>query len=377
MSIAWIAPAALIGLALIALPIAIHLLVRQQARVLAYPSLRFLRETQLAAFRRRRIQDAALLACRISMVAAAAAALAGPVLQTTVRTASYANRTSRAIVISGAVPSDAIARIEDGSFAVTRLQRARIADALTDAVRWLTAQPRSAREIVIAGALRRGVIEPADLLIVPPDIGLGFEQTATDGPADVPVSILTRRDGRLARVDRVARLTADATSVTEGTASPIETDLVSITARPVDRALAEAALRAALDAGVPWRDFERRVAIVWSGGDEFANSTQLSGAHVIRMPVPAPPSSAADAVLAVLTTVSRPEWVEPIVISRQQLDSWSRRPGAPSLEAPVADEGDRRWLWGLVLSLLGVEWWLRRGHDQAAVIEPTEEARVA
>jgi hypothetical protein len=72
MSIAWIAPAALLGLAAIALPIAIHLLVRQHARTLAYPSLRFLRETQLAAFRRRTIQDAALLFCRVAIIALAA-----------------------------------------------------------------------------------------------------------------------------------------------------------------------------------------------------------------------------------------------------------------------------------------------------------------
>ena len=61
MSITWITPVALAGFALIALPIAIHLLVRQQTRSLPYPSLRFLRETALAAFRRRAIQDAALL----------------------------------------------------------------------------------------------------------------------------------------------------------------------------------------------------------------------------------------------------------------------------------------------------------------------------
>ena len=84
MSITWITPVALAGFALIALPIAIHLLVRQQTRQLAYPSLRFLRETALAAFRRRAIQDAALLACRVAIVAAAVMALAGPVLHTAV-----------------------------------------------------------------------------------------------------------------------------------------------------------------------------------------------------------------------------------------------------------------------------------------------------
>ena len=102
MSITWINAAAFAGLALVALPIAIHLLVRQQTRVLAFPSLRFLRETALAAFRRRRIEDAVLLLCRAAIVIAAVAALAGPILQTPARTAGYASRTSRAIVVAGA-----------------------------------------------------------------------------------------------------------------------------------------------------------------------------------------------------------------------------------------------------------------------------------
>ena len=74
MSVNWITPAALIGLLLVALPIVVHLLARHQARMLAYPSLRFLQETQLAALRRRSIQDAALLACRVAIIAIAAIA---------------------------------------------------------------------------------------------------------------------------------------------------------------------------------------------------------------------------------------------------------------------------------------------------------------
>jgi hypothetical protein len=94
--------------------------------------------------------------------------------------------------------------------------------------------------------------------------------------------------------------------------------------------------------------------------------------------VPEPPSTAADAVLTELTKAGRPDRVEPLVISQPQLEAWSRRPGPPSLDAPIADEGDRRWLWGLVLALLGVEWWLRRGPEpRAAAAEPEREARVA
>ena len=81
MSIAWLIPAAFAGLALVALPIAIHLLVRQQSRRVAFPSLRFLRQSPLSALRRRSVQDAGLLACRILIIVAAAAALAAPAVK--------------------------------------------------------------------------------------------------------------------------------------------------------------------------------------------------------------------------------------------------------------------------------------------------------
>jgi hypothetical protein len=376
MSILWTAPAALIGLALIVLPIAVHLLARQHVRTLAYPSLRFLRQTQLASFRRRRIEDALLLACRVGIVAVAAAALAGPILETPSRIAGYANRTARAIVTSEAVLPEAIAPIEEGAFRSTRLQRATIPDALADAVRWLDQQPRSAREIVIAGPLRRGSIEAADLTMVPPSIGIRFAPTAaTDGPGDLRLSILMRRNGELIRRERMVHLSPDATRVTDGAASPVAANLVTIRARPGDAALADAALRAALDAGVPWRDFERPVVLVLGGGDE---SGIAAGSEIVRLPVPVPASAAAHAVSAALTTIGRPDWVEPLTIPRTQLDAWSRRPGPPDVNAPIGDESDRRWLWALALMLLGVEWWLRRSRaDRSTAIETDQGARVA
>jgi hypothetical protein len=277
-------------------------------------------------------------------------------------------------VIVEAADVDAIAPLEESAFRSTRVQRAQIADALLDAVRWLDAQPRSSREIVFAGALRRGSIEAADLAVVPSGIGIRFEQTATDGPLDLPVSILTRREGRLMRVERAARLTSESTRVTEGAATPVPPDLVTISARPRDAALADAALRAALDAGVPWRDFESPVTIVWSGGGESAIGP---GTAIVRMPAPDPPSSAADAVLAELMKIGRPAWVEPLAIPKQQLDAWSRRSGPPAVDTPIG-ESDRRWLWALTLALLGAEWWLRRSAaDRSTAIDTTLEKRVA
>ena len=376
MSIAWIAPAALLGMALIALPIAIHLLVRQHARTLAYPSLRFLRETQLAAFRRRTIQDAALLLCRVAIIALAAVALAGPVVQLASRSAGYASRLSRAIVPIGD-PVDA--STPENVFASATFARARLGDALTDAVRWLDAQAPSGREVVIRGTLRRGSITDADLAAVPQAIGIRFEALPGTSSNDVTWPVLTRRDGSLVRLDRTLHLDADTTRVADGAITPVADNLIAIVARPGDLPLAQAALRAALDAGVAWADFDRRVIIAWDGADASAVDSPPAGTQVIRMAVPSPPSSAADAVLASLETVSpRRDALEPILIPAEQLAAWSRPPGPPAASGTLADEGDRRWVWGAVLALLAIESWMRRSRSAAvssAITVP--ETRVA
>jgi len=374
-SVSWIAPSALIGLALVALPIVVHLLARHHARVVAYPSLRFLRETQLAVWRRRSIEDAALLICRIAIIAVTALALAGPVLQTPARTASHAKRTSRAIVAIDSSERSAIAAVSEGALTSATFTRPIVADALADAVRWLDRQPPSAREIVVIGELRRGAIDESDLAPVPPQIGLRFVPGALSPQPEQTMSILARREGVLMRIDRLVHLDADATRVSETGNTPVPGDLVRIVAAPRDAELAAAALRAALDAGVPWADFERRVLIEWDGA---AQPPPAGSAQVIRMPVPAPVASAADAVRDVLANVTRPGLKEPVTISSEQLARWTRPPGAPAADAPLSDEGDRRWFWAAALALLAVEWWLRRSAPaaQAATNAPVE-ARVA
>ena len=375
MSIGWIAPTALIGFLLVALPVIVHLLARHQARVLAYPSLRFLHETQLAALRRRSIQDAALLVCRIAVIAIAALALAGPVLRTPSRTAGHANRISRAIVTIGSGDQSAIAAAATGAIASATFTRAVVADALADAARWLDRQPPSAREIVVIGDLHRGAVDESDLLSVPPPIGLRFVPIARSPPPEQTMSILSRRAGVLMRIDRQVRLDADTTRVSEIGAAPIPNDLVTIVAASEDSDLAAAALRAALDAGMPWSDFERRVVIVWDGAPQAPSGGATT---VVRMAVPSPPASAADAVRDALASVSRSELRDPVAITAGQLARWTRVPGPPSPDAPLSDEGDRRWLWAAALALLALEWLLRRAASAAkAKTDVAMEARVA
>jgi hypothetical protein len=370
-TIGWMAPAALMGLALIALPIAVHLLVRQPVRQVPFPSLRFLRETQLAALRRGRIEDRLLLICRAAIVALAALAAAGPVLRSDARTAAFASRVSRAVVVIEAADDGELRTIQDGAFASATFSRAHVIDAVSDALRWLDAQPPSSREIVITGRLRRDAIRDADLVQVSPDIGLRFRPVAFETPAETQASILTRRNGALVRVDRLVSFGADTTTVKDGQVSALPGSLIAIHATPSDRLVADAALAAALGAGVPWTDFVTPVVVVWDG----AEAPAAGGARIVRMPVPQPTSTSADAVRLALTSQSpQPVLEEPLPIPREQLDAWTRPPGVISPTAPIADEGDRRWLWGAALFLLVVEWRMRRSHAES---DRGQEARVA
>lgn len=381
MSILWLAPAALLGLALAALPIAIHLLVRQQGRRLDYPSLRFLRQSQLAAFRRRTIQDAPLLICRLAIVGAAVAALAGPVFQTAARSASHAHRAARAVVLEPGVPASVGGEAAGDAFMSKVFVRRDISDAVADAQRWLSEQPPAAREIVFAGSFRRGQITPGVLHGVAAATGIRFHSMPpASAPRELMLPILTIRDGGFAIENRQLRLADAATSVTDGAVTRVSDDIVRIVAAPADQPLADAALRAAVGAGIRWSNPATRVLVVWAGADESAIQRGHDGATVIRM---ARPLSAATAASAVADAVSRVasaslDAFEPVRISDEDLRSWSRPPGAPPADAPPVDEGDRRWFWLLVLALLAVEHWLRRSPArQSAAVEPPTEARVA
>jgi len=271
-----------------------------------------------------------------------------------------------------------LSRIAKGAFASESFRRSAIADSLTDALGWLERQPPSSREIVIAGVLRRGSVSDADLASVPEAIGVRFDPVSGIAPNAVAWSVLTRRNGSLIRVDRAVHFDTDATRVSDGQVTEVPDDLITIVASAEHTSLAEAALRAALDAGVRWSNFDRRIVIAWEGADQAA-LTRAGSAQTVRMPVPAPLSAAADAVLSALSALApRPDRLEPVMIAPEQWSSWSRAPGSPESNAPLADEGDRRWLWGMVLGLLAIEGWMRRSRAGAvAPAAKNAEASVA
>ena len=156
----------------------------------------------------------------------------------------------------------------------------------------------------------------------------------------------------------------------------VSDDRLRVMAAAENQALAEAALRAAVDEGVPWTTADRRLLLVWEGAD--AGAPPLPGVDVVRMAVPSLPASAARATWDAIDPATPRTFVDPVLIPREQLQSWSRAPGAPSPDAIPADEGDRRWWWAAALALLGLEHFLRREAAPArSTGAASAEARVA
>lgn len=112
----FLSPLALVGLALIALPVAIHLLVRQRATRMDYPSLKFLRETPSFRFRPRHIQQPLLLALRIAAIALLVLGLSRPLI-------TFGTRTQRTciILLDGSLSMQARGRTEATRELVRRL----------------------------------------------------------------------------------------------------------------------------------------------------------------------------------------------------------------------------------------------------------------
>ncbi len=76
----FLSPLTLIGLALVGLPVLIHMLSRRRARRLDFPTLRYLRETQSFRLRPRRLREPLLLALRVLALALLVMGFARPLL---------------------------------------------------------------------------------------------------------------------------------------------------------------------------------------------------------------------------------------------------------------------------------------------------------
>jgi Aerotolerance regulator N-terminal len=184
----WLNPAAWIGLLAVAGPIVIHILVQRKAERLAFPSLRFLQEGRLASIRRHLLEDVPLLAIRAAIVAAAAAALAGPLIVSRTQRQAWNARVVRAIVVDEVTRAAStfarnpleratVDKLQPPAFLSQTFETAAVSDVIPRAVAWLENAPPARRELLIVGPLALGSVSADDLAVIPPGIGIRFEQS--------------------------------------------------------------------------------------------------------------------------------------------------------------------------------------------------------
>ena len=176
--IAWQTAAALWALPLTALPVVIHLLRMHRAERRPFPSLRFVRASQTAAVRVQAPSDLLLMLLRMTAVALAVVAAAGPVLVTSGRAAGWNARTSRAVVVDvsesmrGDAGAQSAARLADeaaraemtASAYAQRIDARDLGAGVARGRAWLETVPPSQREVVVISDFQRGAIsrtEPA------------------------------------------------------------------------------------------------------------------------------------------------------------------------------------------------------------------------
>lgn len=396
-----LAPIALVGLLALVAPIVIHILAKRRAQRIAFPTLRFIQPGRLVSVRRHVLEDAALLAVRMGILACAATALARPLVVTPRRIAQW-NAQLRTIVVEGADLHEALRRAALSSYNA----------------------PPGRREIVVRSTFPIGSITRTDILEVPGGVGLRFERTGAPPAArTVELPAVLTGSGARARTMTVDR----ATTVREGDARPAEAASAVPAAVLAERVLApidgrrtrvvftgasdfESTVASASPVRDAWmadgiaaiaRDRDVRAAskeatagladarltrapwiVVAKTGDGRPLAVAAAAAGALTIVTAAPESSLTAALLtrAGLNALGprRPEGdAEVLSIPDAQLAAWTRAPGpAPAPRLNTIDWDDGRWLWIAALMLLGVEWWMRRPAS-AAFTYRQEDSRVA
>jgi hypothetical protein len=112
-------PALLAGAALIALPIALHLIMRRESKLLKFPALRFVEQRRLLNQHRLRLRHLILLALRCAIIALLAFALARPMLRGSASTGKEGAAVASALVFDNSM------RMQYEADNQTRLQNAK------------------------------------------------------------------------------------------------------------------------------------------------------------------------------------------------------------------------------------------------------------
>jgi hypothetical protein len=338
--------------------------------------LRFIRPVRAASIRRYALDDLALLAVRVSILAFAAAAMAGPLLMTAARRRAW---DARVITV----------RVSDN-----------LAESLRAAVASLDRQPPARREIVVSSAFPIGSITQEDVAAVPAHIGLRFERSVGLPPTRTVTlgATLAGTAGAVRAVDREALLRGDATSVRDIGQPRSSAIPVDVVAPGQPRAAIDAAIDGALSRRMAAPPVNRLARIVFSpDAVQPADESSIreawmadAAARILRDPTAARAhvrvAATSDRLLVVARArvdgVNAPALIrlvtnslgavrdridqETVAIPDAQLVAWTRPAGpAPAPRTDTIDGDDRRWFWMAALALLAIETWMRRARNDA------------
>lgn len=420
--IAWLNAPALWGLAATAVAVLVHVLFRPRARRVPFPSLRFVQPSLASALRLRRPADLALLAVRAAILASAALALAQPLLVIPARYRAWDGRVARVVIVdtsdsmrASAAQADQVAAAElSGAFTSSRVDAADLRDGLRRASAWLEQAPPARREIVVISDFQQGALDAGAIAAAPPGAGLRFARVGTLPRArDFTAPPILDRDG--VATPRV-RLEGAETGV-EIARTPGQPGGLEIIAPAGEEPATRELRHVVAAAGTPAPSGQEPVVVVLAGATPpdpvqrparawmlralVALSVDDDLAALGRPPATAPSSDAWVTVLEdaarrplvraaasgerlVVDVAARPseflaaaalrgvlaarpdrgsmEEHEVLSLPPALLAGWARTP--PPLDA-TSDAwrhaaSDGRWLWALVLVLLGVEAMMRR-----------------
>jgi Aerotolerance regulator N-terminal len=310
----WLNPSVLFALAAAAVPILIHLLIQRRAERVPFPTLRFLQPTRLASIRRHLLEDLPLLAVRVALLAAAVAAIAGPLMVTTARRQAWDRRVVRATVAdavgadltppANTMPSRADqARLPPAPYREKTFGGDSLGDGIRRAVLWLATAPPGRREIVIASSFPIGSLSEADIALIPLEIGVRFERNLTlPSRRTAPAGAVLTPAGLRAR-DVI--FTAGDTSVREASAGDPRAFPIDVVAPAAERPAVDAAIAAVLAQRVWAGPADRRADVVLfrpASGSDVNDPTTLEVVQAFRPAVIQQPWMA-DAVVRIASDV--------------------------------------------------------------------------
>ena len=391
----WAQPWAWLGLLGVAVPIALHLLARHQAVRTPFPSLRFIDVADVTFIRRQRLTDVPLLLVRLAIIVTAVAALAGPRWPLPGGTASGPLSLAVVVDTSANVAGDAGLAAARGAVlsaaSSTIIETESLPVGIRSAAAWLARQD-GRRDLLIVSDFQRGSLTAEAMASVPDGVGLRFQTLPMFAPKRLDGSDVTGERSRMmwpvpprgVPLPLAVQAGADqarADTMLSAVASLVITAPVDATARHATIIFRSAPAYAALAASArpidrPWM-FDVIRPLINDAATRAHVIATPSGADLMILIDDAPDSVLSAGITAsVLSALLQPlPWseFEPSTISPETLRGWERAPS----DAPGAMTGapQGRWLWLIVLLLIGAETWMRRRIVTRR--EETAHARVA